>query len=131
MQKAACKKQFLKFLFIHLFLTALGLRCFSLLCSSPGLLLLRRALGFLLRGLLFRITGSRRVGFSSSDTQSQQLRVLELAGFGSCGARLSRSHLNVSCCASQPTWKGDRSDGPPPTSPTLEICTGWFSCAVG
>lgn len=70
MQKATGKTQFFKFLFTHLFWTALGLRCFSLLGSSPGLLLLRSALGFLLRGLLFRITGCRRAGVGSLDTQS-------------------------------------------------------------
>ena len=62
---------FLKYLFIYLFLAALGLRCcaraFSS-CSEQGLLFIEVRRQWL---LLLQSTGSRRAGFSSCGTRVQ------------------------------------------------------------
>ena len=74
---------FLKFIFICLFLAALGLRCcaraFSLVAASGGYVVMR---GLLLRCLpLLWSTGSRHAGFSSCGSQALK------CGLSSCGAQ--------------------------------------------
>ena len=85
-QKAACKKEFLNFSFIHLCLTALGLRCFAaaLGCSYFTVHWASSCGGF----PCFRsqAPGAQASVVRTRSLRSQQPRVLELAGFGGCGA---------------------------------------------
>ena len=100
----------------------MGILCFFVvffffkICSEQGLLFIV-VHGVSLWGLLLWGTGSGRLGFSSSSSQAQQLRLMDpgIRGLRTCGSRAQRLRLVA---------LGHEASGP--VVPGLSGCGSWL-----